>query len=113
MEQLFKSAVHLGDAISICAFRGLEEIVPAMTAPAVMSSRHLAWASWQICRCYMDFFVHSSHVTQLPLEWEEARSKLEAFSLFEHVDLELNISTAVDHSLMDLVDKARSLGPYD
>lgn len=61
----------------------------------------------------MDLFAKPSHVTQLPLEWEEVRNKLGAFSLFEHVDLELNISTAVDHSLPALVHKARSLGSYD
>ncbi|MBZ5507113.1 MAG: hypothetical protein LAO78_16775 [Acidobacteriia bacterium] len=40
------------------------------------------------------------------------RNKLEAFSLFEHVDLELNLAGAADRSLPGLAHRAHLLGPY-
>jgi hypothetical protein len=147
MDQLFKSVICLGDAISICAVRSLEEAAPLMTSsiaslasalapagkgrgistigaqplfplffrpsfPAPANPRQLFWTAWQICRRSLDFFEKVSPVNELPVQWEEVRNKLEAFSLFEHVDLSLNLAGVTDHSLLNLVHRAHLLGPY-
>jgi hypothetical protein len=45
-------------------------------------------------------------------EWIELRNKLEAFSLFEHVDMELSLLAFADQSLVALARQAEVLGPY-
>jgi len=46
------------------------------------------------------------------LAWQEFQNKLEAFSLFEHVDLVLKLPSAKHLSLSQLMARASSLGSY-
>ena len=46
------------------------------------------------------------------LAWQEFQNKLEAYSLFEHVDLILKLPPAVDLSLSQLIGRASRLGSY-
>jgi hypothetical protein len=90
----------------------MDQFFKSVVCSAYASSRALLWATWQACRGPLDFFEKMSSVNELPVQWEEIRNKLEAFSLFEHVDLELNFAGAADHTLPDLVHRAHLLGPY-
>jgi hypothetical protein len=83
---------------------------PSSSAPA--SPRQLLWAAWQICKWSVDLFEKVSPFNDFPVQWEEVRNKLEAFSLFEHADLELNLAGGAEQSLPDLVHRAHLLGPY-
>src|SRR5262249_15502247 len=46
------------------------------------------------------------------LAWQELKNKLQAFDLFEHVDVVLNLPAGPDISLPALVAQADALGPY-
>ena len=46
------------------------------------------------------------------LAWLECKNKLQAFDLFEHVDVVLSLPTGPDLSLTVLLAQADALGPY-
>jgi hypothetical protein len=46
------------------------------------------------------------------LAWQEFKNKLQAFDLFEHVDVVLSLPAGPDISLTALVAQANALGPY-
>jgi hypothetical protein len=46
------------------------------------------------------------------MAWQEFQNKLQAFDLFEHVDVTLNLRSRFAVSLPALVEKAEELGPY-
>ena len=46
------------------------------------------------------------------LAWQECKNKLQAFDLFEHVDVVLSLPTGPDLSLTVLLAQADALGPY-
>jgi hypothetical protein len=46
------------------------------------------------------------------LAWQELQNKLQAFALFEHVDVTLHLSSGSDLPLAALVAQAEALGPY-
>ncbi|HEX4604515.1 MAG TPA: hypothetical protein VH724_11000 [Candidatus Angelobacter sp.] len=147
MDQFFKSVARLGDAISICAFRGIKEVALRLTgpitrvasvlapsanvrgpfpmgmqvsdclfsqrfSPSSASFRVFLWTAWQVFSKSLEGFKTLSPINTLPPQWQEMRNKLEAFSLFEHVDLELDLGAFAELPLPALVQKARMLGPY-
>ena len=130
MEQFFKSAARFGCEASRSALEQIEGLFSLPTrlgskqtdaradrqsslarlCPAnVLTPRYYLWAAWLIGRHSLDAvpFIESSLLTP---EWIELRNKLEAFSLFEYVDMEL--SMPADQTLADLARQAESLGPY-
>ena len=46
------------------------------------------------------------------LAWQEFQNKLQAFDLFEHVDVTLHLPSGFELSLPALVEQAEALGPY-
>jgi hypothetical protein len=78
----------------------------------VLGPRYFIWAAWQACKPSMDFAAQAAHISPLSPQWEELRNKIDAFSLFEHVDLELKLAAGADRSLAALVRRAQRLGPY-
>jgi hypothetical protein len=46
------------------------------------------------------------------LAWQEFKNKLQAFDLFEHVDVTLHLPSEPEVPLSTLVEKAAALGPY-
>src|SRR5262249_53715930 len=46
------------------------------------------------------------------LAWQEFKNKLQAFDLFEHVDVVLSLPAGPDLSLTALLTQADALGPY-
>jgi hypothetical protein len=46
------------------------------------------------------------------LAWQEFKNKLQAFDVFEYVDVALNLPDGPDISLSELVEQAEALGPY-
>ncbi len=46
------------------------------------------------------------------IAWIEFQNKMEAFCLFEYIDLEIGVSNGPDISLRELADRASRLGPY-
>jgi hypothetical protein len=130
MEQFFKSAARFGCEASRSALEQIEGLFSLPTrlgskqtdaradwqpslarlcSANVLTPRYYLWAAWLVGRHSLDAvpFIESSVLTP---EWIELRNKLEAFSLFEYVDMELSLPA--DQTLPDLAHQAKSLGPY-
>jgi hypothetical protein len=131
MEQFLESATRFGSEVSRTVLEQIEELfflptllsnkqtnagagwqssLARLCSANVLTPRYYLWAAWLMGRRSLDAlpFIESN---VLAPEWIELRNKLEAFSLFEHVDMELSLP-ATDQSLADLARQAKSLGPY-
>jgi hypothetical protein len=105
------------------------------------ASREVFRAGDQLQRGMVDFMVNlvtleaftPHHMTKMALEvmqqsaevlkflmpgrenrlvWQEFQNKLQAFDLFEHVDVTLHVQSGPEVPLTALVEKAEALGPY-
>jgi hypothetical protein len=134
MDQFFKSATHLSREISSNILEEIEEIFSSAASPAVrrtgartvrqpvishfcspniFTPRYYIWAAWVMGRHSLDTLPFMELIANACIpEWVELRNKLEAFSLFEHVDMELSLLAFTDQSLAALARQAEVLGPY-
>jgi len=79
----------------------------------VFTPRYYIWAAWVMGRRSLDTLPLIELIANAFIpEWIELRNKLEAFTLFEHVDMELRLPAFADQSLVALAPQAELLGPY-
>src|SRR5215510_3427809 len=84
----------------------------AATAFAAFSPRYMTKMSFEVLQQSADVFTCLMPGRDNRLAWQELKNKLQAFDLFEHVDIVLSLPTGPDISLPELVAQADALGPY-
>lgn len=134
MDQFFKSATRLGCEVSSNILEQVEEIFFWTARPAarrtgartvrrpviahlcsanIFMPRYYIWATCVMSRHSLDTLPFTELIANAFIpEWIELRNKLEAFTLFEHVDMELSLPVFTDQSLAALARQAETLGPY-
>jgi hypothetical protein len=92
--------------------RGMVNLMFRLVTLDALTTRHMTKMTFEVMQ-------QSAGVVKLlipgrdtRLAWQEFQNKLQAFDLFEHVDVTLNLASEFEISLPALVEKAEGLGPY-
>jgi len=107
-DDVLRGAFQIGDQLQ----RDIVDLISSVLALEDSTSRRAAKTAFSM----MQQLTHMCRVL-LPgqenhMAWQELTNKLQAFDLFEHVDVMLNLSKEVDVPLTALVEQADALGPY-
>jgi hypothetical protein len=92
--------------------RGLLDLMWNLVTLDTSTPRHLTKVSFDMMQQSAEVGRWLMPGRENRLAWQEFKNKLQAFDLFEHVDVVLSLPAGPDLSLPELVAQADALGPY-
>jgi hypothetical protein len=107
-DEVSRELFRAGDQLQ----RGMVDLMVRLITLDALAARHMTKMTFEMMQ-------QSAGVVKLlipggdtHIAWQEFQNKLQAFDLFEHVDVTLNLRPGIAVSLPALVEKAEELGPY-
>ena len=107
-DEVSRELFRAGDQLQ----RGMVDLMFRLITLDALAARHMTKMTFEMMQ-------QSAGVVKLlipggdtHIAWQEFQNKLQAFDLFEHVDVTLNLRPGFAVSLPALVEKAEELGPY-
>jgi hypothetical protein len=92
--------------------RGMVDCMHSLVPLEALTPRHMTKMTLELMQQSAEAFGSVMPGRDNRLAWREFRNKLQAFNLFEHVDLTLRLSPGTEVPLATLVERANALGPY-
>lgn len=103
-----KEALQTGDSLQ----RGMVDLMFSLVTVDAMTSRHLTKLTVEVLQQSAEVGSWCMPGYDNRLAWQEFRNKLQAFNVFEHVDVALHLPAGADVCLTALVEQARAFGFY-
>lgn len=92
--------------------RGLLDLMWSLVTLDTSTPRHLTKMTCDVMQQSAEVGRWLMPGRENRIAWQEFKNKLQAFNLFEHVDVTLQLSSGPDVPLIALVEKADALDPY-
>lgn len=103
-----RGAFQAGDQLQ----RGVVDLMCSLVPLEAFTPRHMTQMTFEVMQQSAEVFRFLMPGRENRLAWQEFQNKLQAFNLFEHVDVTLHLSPGPEVPLATLVEKADALGPY-
>jgi hypothetical protein len=103
-----RGAFQAGDQLQ----RGMVDLMCSLVPLEAVTPRHMTRMTFEVMQQFAEVFRFLTPGRENRLAWQEFQNKLQAFNLFEHVDVTLHLSPGPEVPLAILVEKADALGPY-
>ncbi len=106
--EVSRGAFQTGDQLQ----RSVVDLMFGLGTLEAFMPRHLTKMTFEMMQQSAEVFKFLMPGQDNRLAWQEFKNKLEAFNLFEHVDVTLQLPSGPEVPLTALVEKAEALGPY-
>jgi hypothetical protein len=105
---LIKEAFQEGDQLQ----KSLVDLMFSLVTLEALTPRHMTKMTFEVMQQSAEACKFIMPGRENRLAWQELKNKLQAFALFEYVDVTLHLPSGPEVPLTTLVEKADALGPY-
>jgi hypothetical protein len=107
-DEVSREIFQAGDQLQ----RGVVDLMFRLVALEALTPRQMTKMTFEVMQQSAEVVKFLTPGRDARLAWQEFQNKLQAFDLFEHVDVTLNLPLGVEVPLTALVERAEVLGPY-
>jgi hypothetical protein len=103
-----RAAFQAGDRLQ----RGMVDLMYSLATLDVLTPRHMTKVTFEAMQQSAEVCKFLMPGRENRIAWQEFKNKLQAFDLFEHVDVILCLPSGPEMPLTAVVEKTTALGPY-